>query len=106
MIDGSRGGHAFVGATQLGRHVRVGAGEALDVHLVDDTVGHRDVQRPVAFPVETAVVGDHGLRHPGGVVVELGVGAVEVRLVPAELAVQAPRIGIEQQARRVVAQPA
>ena len=106
VLDGGRRGHALVGAAQLGRHVRVGAGEALDVHLVDDTVGHRDVQRPVAFPVETAVVGDHGLRHPGGVVVELGVGAVEVRLVPAELAVQAPRIGIEQQARRVVAQPA
>ena len=104
--DGGRTGHAFIGAAQLGRHVGVGLGEALDVHLVDDAFAHRDVRASIAFPVELVHASDHGLGHVGGVVVHLGVGTVQMGFMPLELAVQAPGVGVQQQAGRVVAQAA
>ena len=104
--DGGRTGHAFIGAAQLGRHVGVGLGEALDVRFVDDGFAHRDVRAAVALPVELVHAGDHGLGHVGGVVVHLGVGTVQMGFMPLELAVQAPGVGVQQQAGRVVAQAA
>ena len=104
--DGGRTGHAFIGAAQLGRHVGVRLGEALDVRLVDDAFAHRDVRAVVALPVELVHAGDHGLGHVGGVVIHLGVRTIQMGLMPLELAVQAPGVGVQQQAGRVVAQSA
>ena len=58
MVDGRRRRDSGVGATQLRRDVRMAAGEALDVHLVDHRVVHGRARRVVAVPVEPAV-GDH-----------------------------------------------
>ena len=106
MGNGGRAGHAFIGATQLGRHVGVRLGEALDVHLVDDAFAHRDVRAAIAFPVELVHAGDHGLGHVGGVVVHLRVGTIQMGFMPLELAVQPSGVGVQQQAGRVVAQSA
>ena len=104
--DGGRAGHAFIGAAQLGRHVGVGLGEALDVRFVDDGFAHRDVRAAVALPVELVHAGDHGLGHVGGVVVHLGVRSVQMGFMPLELALQAPGVGVQQQTGGVVAQAA
>ncbi|BEP12384.1 hypothetical protein acdb102_06950 [Acidothermaceae bacterium B102] len=50
-----RVGEAGVGAAELGRHVGVGSRQALDVDLIDDRVGVREVQRLVVAPVEGGV---------------------------------------------------
>ena len=51
-----------VGAAQLLRYIWVQLGQAFDVNLVEDRVGHRSTRRPVVAPVE--VLGNqHRTRH-------------------------------------------
>ena len=59
-----RGGmrEAGVGAAKLAGHAGVQLGEALDVDLVEDRVGHRPSGRRVAVPVEVRG-DDDGARH-------------------------------------------
>ena len=67
------------------------AREAADVHLVDDRVAHRSVQRLVAFPVVRARVDDHSA-HRGGEVVA---GPARLDRLPQRVRV-ALRVRVEQ----------
>jgi hypothetical protein len=94
-----------IGAAQRGRDVGVPHRGALDVHLVDDGVRPRGAQQRVALPGER-VVDDHPARHEGPGVGGVGGGGVvvgvgEQRPVQDQLAVHRPRVGVQQELRRV-----
>ena len=105
IAEGGEGAALAAAAGPCAQH-----GEAAHVRFVDDGVGPRHVGRPIVAPVE-AVVDDDGLRHARRAVapVEGEIGArrvhavAEQRIGPAQLAGDAPRVGIEQQLVRVEA---
>ncbi len=105
-------GEARVGAAQLGRHLGMELGEALDVDLVDDGARPAGERRPVAFPVEGPI--DHhalGQVRPAVAVVGRGVPrgvadpVAEEGVLPLERARDRLRVGIEQRLGRVEAVP-
>jgi hypothetical protein len=49
---------ALIGAAKLLGHIRVAAGQALEMGLVDDRLVQRSVGRLVAEPVEMRVMND------------------------------------------------
>src|SRR5690606_12542622 len=109
VLDGDGVGQAGVGAPQRLRDARVGGGEPLDVHLVDDRLVEGHVGRAVAAPVEVGV-DDHALGHVGGavlVVAAVGVAEVvgEAGRVPVHPAVDGLGVGVEQQLVGVAAVP-
>ncbi|CAM5326054.1 hypothetical protein SHIRM173S_04985 [Streptomyces hirsutus] len=109
VLDQRRVREARVGAAQFLGQPRVAHGEALDVRLVDHGVVVFRPGQPVVAPVEVRV--DHDRRHRvrGGVQVVAPVGRVEVvavhLLAPPDRTADRTRVRVEQQLRRVAAQP-
>src|SRR5690606_9440480 len=93
-----------VGAAQLGRHLRVGAGQALDVGLVDHGVGVPAAGPGVVAPVEGGV-GDHAQHGVPGAVARVGPVRVTFvrRGVVVDLPVDGGGVRVEEQLRRVAA---
>ena len=98
-----------VGATQLGRHVRVHHREALDVQLVEDDLVPLPPQRMVVTPVEPWV-GDDGPWHERGAVGRgqfpvVAAEAVPVDgWIPSDLTVDRRGVRVEEQLGRVAPQ--
>ncbi len=107
VVEHRRRGEAGVRAAELGRHVGMARGEALDVRLVDHGPVPGCPRRAIALPVERRI--DHHARgHVGRAVAGIGhaavgvVGAVaEDRVVPVDLAGEAARVGVHEELRRV-----
>ena len=104
-----RGGmrEAGVGAAKFAGHAGVQLGEALDVDLVEDRVGHLPSGRRVAVPVEVRG-DDDGARHVGRRVARVReiriVGGVAVDGgVPLHLARDRTCVRVEQELGRVAA---
>ena len=113
VVDHGRMTKGREGAAQLGRHRRVQGREALDVRLVEDRVAPWPLRRPIVTPGVGWSVDDAFRHHRRAVApVRSQVAAVRSRtiaeqgVVPADAAVQAPGIGIEEQLVRVEAVPA
>ena len=98
--------HPSVGAAQLLWHVGVQLREALDVHFVEDRVGHRPARTAVVAPVEIrghehrarrtrSLSSVRFIRIIGGVTVD--------RRVPADLTCDRAGVGVEQQLGGVAA---
>ena len=112
VVDRAGLGEALVGAAQVLRHLRLGHREALDVRLVDHGLVPGPARRRVVFPVER-VVDDDALRHAGGAVVLVwrqvvrvfAHRVVEQRVLPVRLTGQGARVRVDEQLRRVEAQP-
>ncbi len=110
VIDDGRARQPLEGAALRLRHVGMAHGEAADMGLVDDGLVHRPGRRPLPAPGEGRV-DHHALQHEGRAValVEREIllriaDAVAVeRVVPAQLAGELLRIGVEQQLVRVEA---
>ena len=110
VIDHRRAGEPRVRAAQLRRHVGMELGQALDVRLVDHRVLERDARRAVVAPAERGV-DDPALERAGRVVarVEREVLAAaadavaEMRVGPAQRALDHPRVRVEQQLVRIEA---
>ncbi len=109
VLDHRGVGQTRVGAAQLLGQPRMAHGETLDVGLVDHRVVVLRPGRPVVAPVEVRV--DHDRRHRvrGGVQVIAPVGRVEVvavhLLAPPDRPADRTRVRVEQQFRRIAAQP-
>ena len=101
-------GKAGVGPAQLRGHTRVGGSEPLDVHLVDDGVrvgGPRgDVPGPVEGRVHDQALGHVGRGVQHGDRVECVPVVVEDLGAPADLTVEGPGVGVQQQLRGVAPQ--
>ena len=101
VVDHGRVGDTGVGAPLLVGDVGVELGEPLDVRLVDDGFGVRDVESAVAGPVEERVDDDaeHHVRRRVVVVDLIGVAEVvrEQRRIPVDVAMDGLRVGIQQQ---------
>src|SRR5690606_8248786 len=91
-------GEPGVGAAQFGGHLGVGAGEALDMGLVDHGVGVRAAGVPVVAPVEGGI-GDHAQHGVAGAVRRVGPAGVALvqRGVVVDLPVHGGGVGVEQQ---------
>ena len=109
VLDRGRVREAGVCAPQLLGYVGVELGEALDVDLVEDRIGHRERRRSVLAPVELA--GDHhrarNVRRRVGAVGAIGIvwHVAEHRRMPSDLAGDGARIRVEQQLRRMQRPP-
>ena len=108
MVDGDRMPQAGVGAAQRARDVGMPFRKALDVELVDDRVRQRDARRPVAAPVKSRRAHDRARnvgRRIDVVALVASAGAMPVdRRMPAHVAVDGPRVGIQQKLGRIAAQ--
>jgi hypothetical protein len=113
VVERGLGRQAGVGPAQVLAHLGMAHGEALDVGLVDDGVGERDLGRPVALPIEGGV-DHHGLGHRVDVVLVVAlevvvVGAIRGRVgqdvgaLPADLALDRLGVRVDEQLRRVEA---
>ena len=110
VVEDRVGDHAEVGAAQVLGDARVQLREAAHVGLVDHGLVPRHARRLVVAPGERGV-DDDALRHrPGAVaVVAMQVGVrvpdrvAEDGVVPAHLAADRLRVGVEQELRRVEA---
>ena len=102
VLDDGRVRHPRVGAPQVGRHLRVAHGEPLDVALVQHGLVPGDAQRMVVAPLEPRVA-DHRARHERGAVLVVAGPVIAAEWVavdgriPLHLAVERPRVGVEQQ---------
>ncbi len=107
--DHRRVRQARVRAPQLLGEVRVQHRQALHVGLVDDRVVVLGARAPVVAPVEVRVDHDRGHRVRAGVEVVARVRLPERvavhRLAPLDPPRHRARVGVEQQLRRVAAQP-
>ena len=107
MVDDRRVRDGGIGAADLLGHVRVGHRQALDVHLVDDTVVVLVPGRTVVAPVEEGVHHHREHRVVERVVVVECVRVVETvgeeRLVAVDLPVDRLRVRVEQQFRGIAA---
>ena len=75
IAEGGLGREPGVGAAEILADLRMGLGESLDMGLVDDRVGERDLQPAVSFPVERVVDHDR-FRNRGRVVLVVGLEVV------------------------------
>ena len=102
-------GQAGVGAAQRLRDGRVKLGESLDVDLVDHALVPGNPGRTVVVPVEERA-DHHRLGDEGGAVaavqhtVRVVEAVVEHRLVPLDLTLDGPRVGVEQELGWVASQ--
>ena len=112
VLDHPSLGHPLEGAAQAGGDVGVARGHALDVGLVDDRARPGGVRTPFVAPAVRGV-GDHAFGHDEGAVAPV-VGQIpprrtdavaEERVVPAQVAVQRQRIGVQKQLVGVEAVP-
>ena len=102
-----------VGAAQRSRDARVRIAEAPDVGLVDDGLVPGPARGPIAAPVEVGM-GDDRARREGRAVAVVGLQILalashaigEDGLIPADVTLDGPGVGVEEQLGRVAAQAA
>ncbi|EXI74697.1 MAG: hypothetical protein AW07_01625 [Candidatus Accumulibacter sp. SK-11] len=112
MVDDRRGAQPGIGAAQFGRHLRVQAGEALDVQLVDDALMPGNIRAAVPVPVESGI--DHlalGHARPAIAAAEAQIlvgtadAVTELGIAPLDGADNRFGVGVEQQLVRIEAVP-
>ncbi len=112
MVDDARIGEAGEGAADVLGDVRPDRGHPLHVRLIDDGLGPGMLGRAVVAPGHGGV--DHdAFRHDEGGVAAVGRGVAaggaeaiaEMRVVPADFALQRSRIRVDQQLVRIEAVP-
>ena len=112
VLDHGRMAERRESAAKLRRHRRVEDGQPLDVRLVDDRLAPGPPRRAVVAPFVSGRL-DDGFRHHRcavaavrGEIAAVGAGAIaEERVVPADPAGKAPRIGVDQELVRIEAVP-